>query len=43
MSCPQFVVIHGGNGTGPQMEPLAAALRPKRPVHSPNLPGRACL
>lgn len=39
MSRPQFVVIHGGNGTGPQMEPLAAALRPYGDVHSPNLPG----
>ncbi len=26
MSRPHFVVIHGGNGTGPQMEPLAAAV-----------------
>ena len=39
MSRPHFVVIHGGNGTGPQMEPLAAALRPYGEVHSPNLPG----
>ncbi len=39
MSAAHFVVIHGGNGTGAQMEPLAATLRPYGPVHSPNLPG----
>jgi pimeloyl-ACP methyl ester carboxylesterase len=34
-----LVVLHGGNGTGPQMEPLAAALRPYGEVHSPNMVG----
>ncbi|MGZ5583286.1 MAG: alpha/beta fold hydrolase [Usitatibacter sp.] len=39
MSATSFVVLHGGNGTGPQMEPLAKALRPYGEVFSPNMIG----
>lgn len=39
MSLPHLVLIHGANASGPEMEPLAAVLRPYAQVHAPNLPG----
>jgi pimeloyl-ACP methyl ester carboxylesterase len=39
VSATALVALHGANGTGPQMEPLAAALRPYGEVYSPNLVG----
>ncbi|HSJ95897.1 MAG TPA: alpha/beta fold hydrolase [Myxococcota bacterium] len=34
-----IVILHGANGCGAEMEPLAAALRPFGEVRAPNLPG----
>ena len=34
-----IVLLHGANGSGPELEPLAAALRPFGEVRAPNLPG----
>ena len=36
---PHLVLLHGANGNGAEMEPLASALRPYARVHAPNLPG----
>jgi pimeloyl-ACP methyl ester carboxylesterase len=36
---PDLVLLHGANGSGAEMAPLAAALRPYARVHAPNLPG----
>jgi pimeloyl-ACP methyl ester carboxylesterase len=36
---PTLVLLHGANGCGAEMEPLAAALRPYAEVFAPDLPG----